>query len=75
MCVQVLLKSYGDLASPAPVAAEARIIFYYGLRSLPPPWSLVGNELDNHFGFPVVERVEQANAYFKGRLHELLEAG
>jgi hypothetical protein len=35
---------------------------------------LIGSELDEHFGFPVVERVEQANEYFRARLHELLEA-
>ena len=40
MCIQVLLKSYGETANVAPVAAEARIIFYYGIRSVPRPWSL-----------------------------------
>lgn len=74
MCVQVLLKSYGDLASVAPVAAESRIIFYYGTRSLPRPWSLDRSEMDAHFGFPLVSMVEQANAYFKESLHKLLEA-
>ena len=74
MCVQVLLKSYGDLASLQPAAAQARIIFYYGVRSLPPPWSLVKGDLDDHFGFPLVEKVEQANAYFRERLHALLAA-
>jgi hypothetical protein len=74
MCVQVLLKSYGDLASLAPEAAESRIIFYYGRRSLPRPWSLDRTELDAHFGFPIVGLVEQANSYFKARLHELLDA-
>lgn len=73
-CVQVLLKSYGEVASLHPVAAESRIIFYYGVRSIPRPWSLVGAELDEHFGFPVVPRIEEANDYFRTRLHELLEA-
>jgi hypothetical protein len=74
MCVQVLLKSYGDTKDLAPVAAEARIIFYYGRRSLPRPWSLIREELDDHFGFQIVEKVEQANDYFRQRLHALLEA-
>jgi hypothetical protein len=74
MCVQVLLKSYGETANVAPVAAEARIIFYYGKRSIPRPWSLVRDELDGHFGFPIVEKIEQANGYFRERLHQLLEA-
>jgi hypothetical protein len=74
LCVQVLLKSYGDeLAKLKPVAAESRIIFYYGVRSLPRPWSLVREELDDHFGFPVVERIEQANDYFQAKLFQLLE--
>jgi hypothetical protein len=74
LCVQVLLKSYGELAKLTPIAAESRIIFYYGIRSIPKPWSLVKEELDEHFGYPVVEKVEQANAYFQSRLFALLEA-
>jgi hypothetical protein len=73
LCVQVLLKSYGEVCKYKPVGAESRIIFYYGVRSLPRPWSLIKNELDEHFGFPVVARVEEANQYFSARLHELLE--
>jgi TRAP-type uncharacterized transport system substrate-binding protein len=38
------------------------------------PRSLVREELDEHFGFPVVGMVEQANHYFRTRLHTLLEA-
>jgi len=74
MCIQVLLKSYGETAALKPQAADAKIIFYYGMRSIPRPWSLVRDELDAHFGFPIVEKVEQANAYFKERLYALLEA-
>jgi hypothetical protein len=73
MCVQVLLRSYGEAASVQPAAAESRIIFYYGVRSVPRPWSLVRDELDQHFGFPVVEKVEQANDYFRTKLYELLQ--
>jgi hypothetical protein len=73
-CVQVLLKSYGELGGLSPTAAESKIIFYYGVRSLPRPWSLVKRELDEHFGFPVVDKIEQANDYFRTRLHALLEA-
>jgi hypothetical protein len=73
MCVQVLLKSYGEFAKLKPVAAESRIVFYYGVRSIPRPWSLVKNELYDHFGFPVIARIEEANDYFRTKLHELLE--
>jgi hypothetical protein len=58
MCVQVLLKRYGETAHVNPIAAESRIIFYYGMRSIPRPWSLVKSD-DEHFGFPV-ERIEEA---------------
>jgi hypothetical protein len=73
-CVQVLLKSYGEFCKYSPVAAESKIIFYYGMRSLPSPWSLVKQELDKHFDFPVTEKIEQANDYFRVKLHALLDA-
>lgn len=31
VCVQVLLKSYGEVANLRPASAESRIIFYYGI--------------------------------------------
>ena len=68
MCVQVLLKSYGEISNHKPIEAESRIIFYYGVRSIPRPWSLVKNELDNHFGFPVVAKIEEADEYIRGKL-------
>ena len=73
LCVQVLLKSYGDLAKVAPVAAESKIIFYYGIRSIPRPWSLTKEDLDAHFGFPVTQKIEEANDYFRTKLLALLE--
>lgn len=73
-CIQVLLKSYGEFNKLKPSEAESKIIFYYGVRSIPRPWSLVKDELDEHFGFPVVERIEQANDYFQTKLHALLDA-
>ncbi len=74
LCLQLLLKSYGETAGVKPLAGEAKIVFYYGVVSIPPPWSLTKHDLDKHFDFPVVERVEQANQYFRTKLHELLEA-
>lgn len=73
-CIQVLLKGYGEVANLKPTSAKSKIIFYYGRRSIPRPWSLVKSELDDHFGFPVVERIEQANDYFRTKLHALLDA-
>ena len=74
LCIQVLLKGYGELANCEPQAAASKIIFYYGVRSIPAPWSLFKAELDEHFGFPVVRNIEAANEYFRAQLHQLLEA-
>jgi len=73
-CIQVLLKSYGEFCKYEPLGAESKIIFYCGIRSIPRPWSLVKDELDEHFGYPVVEKIEQANDYFREKLHALLDA-
>jgi hypothetical protein len=73
-CIQVLLKSYGEFCKLKPLAAESKIIFYYGVRSIPRPWSLVKSELDEHFGFPIAERIEEANEYFRTKLYALLDA-
>jgi len=73
-CVQVLLKSYGEFLKYKPLSAESKIIFYYGVRSIPSPWSLVGHELDKHFDFPITEKIEQANEYFRNQLIALLDA-
>lgn len=70
---QLLLKSYGETFAKKEVAnARSHIIFYYGLRSIPRPFSLVGDELDEHFGFRVQEKIERVNAYFQDRLFQIL---
>lgn len=56
-----------------PTEANARIIFYYGKRSIPPPYSLIGAELDDHFGFAITARIEAANQFYRDRVHQLLE--
>lgn len=72
-CTQMLLKSYGRTLGFAPASAAAKIIFYYGERSIAAPLSLIGTELDDHFGFPIIERVEKVNEYFQAQLHAILE--
>lgn len=70
---QILLKSYGETFAKREVAsARSHIIFYYGLRSIPRPFSLVGDELDAHFGLPIQEKIERVNAYFQERLFQVL---
>lgn len=75
LCLQVLLRSYGAQLGLKPASAESKIIFYYGMRSIPAPWSLDAEDLDEHFGFPVRDKIEQANTYFQERLHVLLASG
>ena len=42
----------------------SNIIFYYGKRS-PKPFSLIRDDLDEHFNFAVREKIEKVNEYFK----------
>ena len=73
LSTQALLKSYGEQRGHEVGLAEAKIIFYYGLRSIPEPYSLVGSELDEHFGFDLVAAIELVNEYFKQQLFKILE--
>ncbi len=70
---QTLLKSYGEQRGLSVFGAEAKIIFYYGRRSIKAPFSLIGSELDAHFKFDVYGPVELVNNYFRERLYGLLE--
>ena len=69
----MLLLDYGRKVGLHLENAQANIIFYYGLLSIPKPLSIAGSELDEHFGFPVIESVEEVNSYFKERLRALVE--
>ena len=72
LCLQILLKSYGESRGFTVSKARAHIIFYYGMCSIKKPFSLVQDELDDHFGWPVVEQVEGVNEYFRNRLFNIL---
>jgi hypothetical protein len=72
LCVQVLLKSYGKERGLDAKNAYSHIIFYYGQCSIPKPFSLVGAELDSHFGWPIYEAVEEVNRHFQSRLFSIL---
>lgn len=71
--VNMLLEDYGTQLGLTVKQAEAKVIFYYGLRSIPEPLSLIGDELDGHFEYPVVDHIEAANDYFRTQLYELIE--
>lgn len=71
--VQTVLASYGGLHGVVVNQAISRVIFYYGARSIPAAWSLVGAELDDHFGCRIRSRVEDMTAYFQFRLEHFIE--
>jgi hypothetical protein len=70
----MLLMDYGRKIGLDPREAEAKIIFYYGLLSIPKPLSLSGTELDDHFDFPVMDAIENVNSYFRSCLTSLVES-
>lgn len=74
LCVQVLLKSYGKQRGLDVKEAFSHVIFVYGQCSIHKPFAIVGSELDEHFGWPVQEPVEEVNAYFQKRLFEILSS-
>lgn len=73
--VQMHLAGYAQSLGFAVDTAEAHIIFYYGLRSIPEPFSLIAEDLDDHFGFPVRDAMEAVNDEFRDGLHALIEHG
>ena len=72
LCVQVLLKSYGKERGLDVKEAFSHVIFVYGQRSIAKPFAITGSELDEHFGWPVQEAVEEVSSYFKARLFSIL---
>ncbi len=70
---RMLLQGYASNNSIPATSVEAYVVFYYGLKSLPHPWSLDRDELDDHFSFSVREAVETCNDYFQRQLFGLIE--
>jgi len=74
LCIQVLLKSYGNERGHSCDKAFSHVIFYYGKCSMPKPFSITGAELDQHFGWPIYASVEEVNKYFQSCLFPILGA-
>jgi hypothetical protein len=70
---QITLKSYGELQGYSVKEAESYVIFYYGVCSAPACFSLIGEQLDDHFGFPVSGAIEALNGNFRSKLYKLIE--
>jgi hypothetical protein len=73
LCLNLLLKSYGEQKGYEVKFAEAKAIFYYGRRSIPKEFCLIGSELDEHFRWNVYQDVEKVNAYFQKKLYDYCE--
>lgn len=72
LCMELLAKSYGESKGFEITKSRAHIIFYYGKCSIKEPFALTSDDLNAHFGFPIKEEIEAANALFKKRLFEIL---
>lgn len=72
LCMNMLLKSYGASRGLDVKDAEAKAIFYYGNRSIPKDFSLVAQELDAHFNWPVYSAIEKVNDLYRSKLFEIL---
>lgn len=66
--VQTTLASYGRRRGLIVDEAVSRIIFYFGKCTLPKPWALAGAELEEHFGFPVRQTVDDMTEYYRAGL-------
>ncbi len=74
LCTKVLLKSYGQQRGFEPTSVASHIIFYYGKLSIPRPYALTKDDLDEHFRWEVLAPVEGINDHFRDRLFQILSA-
>lgn len=72
LCTQVLLKSYGESLGLEVKSALSYIVFYYGRGTIPKPFSLTRDDLNDHFGVDVRSAIEEVNAYFREQLMALV---
>lgn len=66
--VRMRLSDYGRRTGFVPETSHAQVIFSYRLLSLPPQLAISGDDIDEHFQFPVREAVELVNANLIARL-------
>jgi hypothetical protein len=69
---KILLRSHCQQRGFPAVDSRSHVIFYYGVRSIPAPMGLIGEELDDHFGFPIFDEIEAVNSYYRTRLFEII---
>lgn len=69
----MLLHSYASQNGKRAETAEARVIFYYGIRSVDASLCLISEDLDAHFDFPVTSAIENVNECFRASLYSVIE--
>ena len=50
----------------------SHVIFVYGQCAIQKPFAIIGSELDEHFGWPVQEPIEEVTSYFQKCFFEIL---
>ena len=75
LCVQMLLKSYGEseIGSTAIVEARSRICNYYKEKEFHPCIMFDKNSLDDFFGIEVLAKVEEVNNYYRSSFNLLMQ--
>ena len=71
----ILLRNYGKTKSITVKSenCEAKLICYYGEKTLPSPLSIDKDEIDKHFKVSILKDIESINQYYKEKLNELIE--
>ncbi len=72
--MELLGKSYAEHRGYEVKSSRAFMIFYYGECSLKEPFALTRDDLDKHFGYPVVDYIEEKNEVFRNELDKLIRA-
>ncbi|MEP0941215.1 MAG: hypothetical protein ABJH63_10235 [Rhizobiaceae bacterium] len=72
LATKILLKDHCVQRGYPADDSRSHVIFYYGIRSIPAPIGLTGDELDEHFAMDIVGPVEEVNTYFRSRLFEII---
>lgn len=72
LCARMLVKGYAKSLGFTARRGDAKVIIYHGNASLRPEISLMGADLDAHFGISVTPAVAAANRYFRKKIDEIL---
>lgn len=72
LLAKILLKSHCEEKGFVARTSKAHVIFYYGIRSIPSPMGIIGEEMDEHFEMPIWEHIEEVNSYFRSSLFEMI---